>query len=700
MTSCTSCGCDHDVGDGVYVHASRDRGALSVRTNVATHPSGTDVVRVLAEHLGLHEPLLKASEDRDWKYPDLDVLITRARRDWMRWGAQLVRAVEQMQADGRLQPLTPEREASLRELFAEHRAWLVVRFTGLDDLLGTPAPPTAPGYQRPSHDEIAYRLGRRLDAIRGLIEQGPPIGETFEDVVKRAMAMELDANDAAAMQYAKRRAAVFMRKPSQQFEGDVTVQILDDDRHLSEVQLDKIRTATEAAVAAGTSTQEFARQLRDLADGTLTNDMDRVARTELRFAHAYGAYRTLKQQALDELGESDPLVYKITSPTACAQCVRIWGRNGSKRYRLSEIEAWEREDGNFKKPAKDWRATIGPVHPNCFPAGVPITTSRGSVPIERIAVGDLVLTHKGRWRRVTRTMRRLHDGMVVRVNGVPVTPEHPFLTTRGWVAAQALNRGDHLLDPSQIGFAHAKDAPSLLDEVRFLGNVLGALASRAMPLSAVHLDSDKLGWNRKVDQVAVHLKSRLGDHAASFERVLEVLLQRGSDAPRLWRDHSTHLLIGADASASGCMCIGHASAPLLWRQLDVHVEPRLARVAGAQAALDESAYQRGSIDVESSADLQHRHALVEVHPPDVLHHDVGARSAVQSLAFGHGRFVVHNFSVHEDESYVADGLVVHNCSCGPLLLYVDDLHDQMIAAVNRLLEAGKANGTVRAPPPR
>ena len=67
-----------------------------------------------------------------------------------------------------------------------------------------------------------------------------------------------------------------------------------------------------------------------------------------------------------EIGETDPLVYKITSVTACQHCYRIWGRRGSIRYHLSELERWEALGGNFHKPAREWRATIGPIHPNCM----------------------------------------------------------------------------------------------------------------------------------------------------------------------------------------------------------------------------------------------------------------------------------------------------------------------------------------------
>lgn len=82
-------------------------------------------------------------------------------------------------------------------------------------------------------------------------------------------------------------------------------------------------------------------------------------------AHGYGAYVKLKGQA-KALGDEDPLVYRIASINACAQCKRIWGLpTAPVIYRLSQIEAWEARGGNVGLPAAQWGPVIGPVHPNC-----------------------------------------------------------------------------------------------------------------------------------------------------------------------------------------------------------------------------------------------------------------------------------------------------------------------------------------------
>lgn len=85
-------------------------------------------------------------------------------------------------------------------------------------------------------------------------------------------------------------------------------------------------------------------------------------------------------------------------------------------------------------PAGDWRGVVDLVAAGfpCFAAGTMVLTSRGYRPIEDVRVGDLVLTHRGNWRPVTCTMAR--SGASVRriqaggTPGIITTDEHPFFS--------------------------------------------------------------------------------------------------------------------------------------------------------------------------------------------------------------------------------------------------------------------------------
>lgn len=103
----------------------------------------------------------------------------------------------------------------------------------------------------------------------------------------------------------------------------------------------------------------------------------------------------------------------------------------------------------------------------CFTEGTQITTAGGQKPIEQICVGDIVLTHKGRYKEVYHTQVRQHTGKLfhIRYHGaasavVNATDEHPFLVSRmgaqehknaelklEWVSADELESSDYLAMP-------------------------------------------------------------------------------------------------------------------------------------------------------------------------------------------------------------------------------------------------------------
>lgn len=67
------------------------------------------------------------------------------------------------------------------------------------------------------------------------------------------------------------------------------------------------------------------------------------------------------------------------------------------------------------------------VSPDCFGAGTLVLAKRGLVPIEEMQIGDEVLTHKNRWRKVTGLIQK--DSETIRLKGhghygLDVTPDH------------------------------------------------------------------------------------------------------------------------------------------------------------------------------------------------------------------------------------------------------------------------------------
>lgn len=115
----------------------------------------------------------------------------------------------------------------------------------------------------------------------------------------------------------------------------------------------------------------------------------------------------------------------------------------------------------------------------CLPPGEKVMTSEGLRPIETIKVGDRVLTHKGRLRKVTKTMQRPYSGPMLSVRAyghsspVRMTPEHPVYIARHknkrlkrgeshhFVQAKDLKKGDFWLRPRDKSSPEIATLPTL-----------------------------------------------------------------------------------------------------------------------------------------------------------------------------------------------------------------------------------------------
>jgi len=137
-----------------------------------------------------------------------------------------------------------------------------------------------------------------------------------------------------------------------------------------------------------------------------------LARTEIIRAHhlaTIAEYRTWEVEGVYVLAE----FVTAGDNRVCSQCASLQG----KVYTLDEIE------------------TVIPVHPQCFiDPQVPIYTSRGWKHIGNIEIGDRVLTHKKRFKKVTALVRGKQICEVVKFkfkgsHTLSMTANHPVLVT-------------------------------------------------------------------------------------------------------------------------------------------------------------------------------------------------------------------------------------------------------------------------------
>lgn len=97
----------------------------------------------------------------------------------------------------------------------------------------------------------------------------------------------------------------------------------------------------------------------------------------------------------------------------------------------------------------------------CFPTGTDIITDTGVKDISEIQVGDRVLTHTNRYRKVLKTFNKEYNGDLVRIKSfgnnkdILCTPNHPIRTTIDgvnykWTKAEDITKKDKVTIPKPL----------------------------------------------------------------------------------------------------------------------------------------------------------------------------------------------------------------------------------------------------------
>ncbi|WP_412475385.1 phage minor head protein [Gordonia sp. LUNF6] len=285
----------------------------------------------------------------------------------------------------------------------------------------------------------------------------------------------------------------------------------------------------------------------------------------------------------------------------------------------------------------------------------PIATDRGPKRVADIQIGDRVLTHRGRFRPVVRLApSRTHSGDVVCLDvgdGVlRLTENHPVLTDQGWVIAGELSRGRIVLCASPIELGHGFEEPSLLGERR----------SSARTTSATDPDGpvrDECGMALLDDEVWEQCRAQLGRLRVGdlpAEHLGPAVLER--------------LPIRVDDPDTGDLVEKPDDALVA-----VHRQNLRVVVEGPSGVLSLAARTTDgdrSLAVDESSDVGGSDGI-EFHPT------ILPRTVVRYWVERADQVQLFNFAVDEDESYVANGIVVHNCRCTVLIYHDDALQDEL-----------------------
>jgi hypothetical protein len=340
---------------------------------------------------------------------------------------------------------------------------------------------------------------------------------------------------------------------------------------------------------------------------------------------------------------------------------------------------------------------------SCFPPGTRIRMADGSErPIEDVRLGEHVVTAEGNTGRVTRTMLRDETGGLVRMvawghSHLRMTREHPVLTGRGYVRAGELAIGDEValprygagwvqsIKPRELVRRHKVGSVMLPDKIE-LDAAFGRLFG--LWLAEGSADGTKVRWHyggheggTLVPETVNLIRSALGAEAHAAQRpngtwwvtlygvpwnaLFKVL---GGQRVESKRPHPL-LCSGCDefltAMLDGWLAgDGHTRPDGTVEGLTVSPDLGLAMYDIGQAAGRHPVMLRSEPVMNSAARTRLPRWTITFAPgqgrcrQDERH----VWRKVRELRVEDYVGPVYNLSVEGDESYVAEGVGVHNCT--------------------------------------
>ena len=203
-----------------------------------------------------------------------------------------------------------------------------------------------------------------------------------------------------------------------------------------------IKAEIVAGIEEGEGVDKIARRINKVFDDADKKRSLLIARTETQKAVNFATVDAYKQSGVVS-GKKWLTAY---DERTCERCMAMNGK-------IVDLDKNYFNKGDSFMDTKFDYEDIGypPLHARCFTSpDIKIKTRKGEKRISEIKIGDEVLTHKKRYKKVMRILENeKYEGEVIVItieNGkrFEVTPEHPFLTQRGWVKAEDLTNTDFL----------------------------------------------------------------------------------------------------------------------------------------------------------------------------------------------------------------------------------------------------------------
>lgn len=514
-----------------------------------------------------------------------------------------------------------------------------------------------------------------LPLMTRLVHQskGPNYPEMSVDRLKehlRANPIPLSEAEKQAVTMANQRAAQYVVGLGNRVSNQTGQMVIEADASLRQQLRDTIRTQTARNIAA----RETVKQLKsDLGHATSdwTRDLDRIAVTEKQTAMQEG-----QAAAAAKMYGGRAKVAKLTRPRCCPQCDAAYNSKGQPRvFDLADLEA---NGSNVGRKQAEWKATVAPLHPNCCAPSTTVLSEFGYRRIDSLSVGERVYTHKGRLRPISHIWVSRYDGPMLHMRAFPhqtlkVTPNHPIYCADGRDSAERVSVGRSVTCGLLSKFA-SPERLRLRDNQIMVRAMYGSTPD-GTPAVAIVLGSEMFihkgsldRWLKGLDQMqrpameGIFIRRQKTDGTTTLEGVVRG--PRDVDGRSVRRAKFSRcrpvgkmLPVEVDEMASARSASGMLTrrrqrasgkraplpAPVFHATQTVHLLAEQQSAPGRQLVL-----RLGGV----CGQRPEPHAEWRSPTQDIL--DVWQEPH---------RGAVYNLTVADDHSYVAEGVVVGNCTC-------------------------------------
>jgi len=326
----------------------------------------------------------------------------------------------------------------------------------------------------------------------------------------------------------------------------------------------------------------------------------------------------------------------------------------------------------------------------CVPPNTLIDTEKGAVPIKDIKPGDKVKTHNARYRKVLRVFKRNIDEHVLEIvagnNILKITRNHPLLVRRGsvlkWVKAEDLRMTDKLCYPirgkirmirlPKIGVKPLDDYIMVNEDVARLFGLFvaeGSVDRSSIRFTFGSHEKELIEETRKLLKTWFRVESRIDAHnnwattvyacSVSLRKLFVSLFGENChnrkipkiifDSPESvqasflkgWLDGDGHYrksgAVGSTVSEQLAYDIVKLAAGLNLK-VTLHKKPGIYLLSFSAASVRK---------LRSITGTRRNRRFIYL--------------KIKSISWKRYRGPVYNLEVEDDNSYIANGIVVHNC---------------------------------------